>query len=101
MSHGARLQAAWLLQAAALLLQLERQGPSDDTRGGEDDGPPPLTARQRDVARLAAEGRTARQIAERLEIGHRTVETHLVKVYAKLGISSKLELVRRATELGL
>jgi DNA-binding CsgD family transcriptional regulator len=50
---------------------------------------------------LAAEGKTARQIAERLFISERTVETHLANVYAKLGLHSKVELVRRASELAL
>jgi DNA-binding CsgD family transcriptional regulator len=60
-----------------------------------------LSAREREVARLAAEGKTAREIAERLFISERTVETHLANVYAKLGVRSKMELVRRASELAL
>lgn len=58
-----------------------------------------LSAREREVARLAAEGLTAREIGERLFISRRTVETHLANSYAKLGIGSRLELVRRADEL--
>jgi DNA-binding CsgD family transcriptional regulator len=53
------------------------------------------------VARLASEGCSAREIAQRLFIGERTVETHLANAYAKLGVASKLDLVRRARELGL
>ncbi len=64
-------------------------------------GPSVLTARERQVARLAAEGQTAREIAERLFISERTVETHLANVYTKLGLRSKIELVRRASELAL
>jgi DNA-binding CsgD family transcriptional regulator len=64
-------------------------------------GPSALTPRERQVARLAAEGKTARQIAERLFISERTVETHLANVYAKLGLHSKVELARRASELAL
>jgi ATP/maltotriose-dependent transcriptional regulator MalT len=60
-----------------------------------------LSRREREVARLAVEGLSARQIGERLFIGERTVETHLTRVYAKLGVESKLELVRRAAELDL
>jgi DNA-binding CsgD family transcriptional regulator len=58
-----------------------------------------LTVREREVARLAIEGRTAREIGDRLFIGQRTVETHLANVYSKLGISSRLDLVRMAGEL--
>jgi DNA-binding CsgD family transcriptional regulator len=64
-------------------------------------GPSGLTPRERQVARLAAEGRTAREIGEHLFIGERTVETHLANVYAKLGVRSKIELARRASELTL
>jgi DNA-binding CsgD family transcriptional regulator len=58
-----------------------------------------LTRREGEVARLAAQGHAARDIAERLSITERTVEGHLSNVYAKLGVSSKLELVRTAQEL--
>ena len=60
-----------------------------------------LTTRERDVARLAAQGYSARQIGERLFIGARTVEGHLARAYAKLGVASKVELVRRAADLDL
>jgi DNA-binding CsgD family transcriptional regulator len=64
-------------------------------------GPSGLSQRERQVALLAAEGQTAREIAERLFIGERTVETHLANVYAKLRVRSKTDLVRRASELSL
>ncbi|HEV8625794.1 MAG TPA: AAA family ATPase [Acidimicrobiia bacterium] len=60
-----------------------------------------LTPREHDVARLAARGHTAPEIAGSLVIGTRTVETHLVRIYAKLGVGSKRELVQRAAEFGL
>lgn len=53
----------------------------------------PLTRREREVVELAADGLTAREIAAALFIGERTVETHLANSYAKLGISSKRELI--------
>jgi len=58
-----------------------------------------LTRREREVAHLAAQGHTAREIAEHLSITERTVEGHLSNVYAKLDVASKLELVRTAQEL--
>ena len=64
-------------------------------------GPESLTSRERQAARLAAQGLTARQIGERLFIGERTVESHLARAYAKLGVRSKADLVERASELDL
>jgi DNA-binding CsgD family transcriptional regulator len=64
-------------------------------------GPASLSRRERQVARLAAQGRTASEIAEQLFISKRTVESHLAHVYAKLGVRSRLDLVRRASELTL
>lgn len=53
-----------------------------------------LTKRERQVARLAAQGYTAREIGNQLHIGKRTVETHLANAYDKLGVRSKRELIR-------
>lgn len=64
-------------------------------------GPTSLSRRERQVARLAVEGLTAREIADRLFISQRTVESHLASVYAKLGVHSKLDLTRRAAEFAL
>src|SRR5256886_899556 len=52
-----------------------------------------LTKRERQVAELVAEGRSAREIARHLHIGRRTVETHVGRGYAKLGITSRVELI--------
>jgi DNA-binding CsgD family transcriptional regulator len=64
-------------------------------------GAAPLTAREREIACLAADGHTAQAIADRLVISRRTVETHLAHVYAKLAVSGRREMERRAEELGL
>ena len=52
-----------------------------------------LTAREREVALLAAAGLTSRQIAGRLVVSVRTVDNHLQRVYRKLGVSRREELV--------
>ena len=52
-----------------------------------------LTPAERQVADLAAAGHSNREIAQRLYVTRRTVETHLTHVFAKLGISGRSELV--------
>jgi DNA-binding NarL/FixJ family response regulator len=64
-------------------------------------GPAALSRRERQVACLAVQGLMAAEIGERLAISERTVETHLANVYAKLGVRSKLDLIRRASEFAL
>ena len=52
----------------------------------------PLTARERDVARLVAAGQRNRSIAASLGIAEGTVKMHLHNVYAKLGLESRTQL---------
>jgi DNA-binding CsgD family transcriptional regulator len=54
-----------------------------------------LTAAERRVAALVAEGRTNREVAAALFLGERTVESHLTKVYEKLGVRSRTELASK------
>lgn len=67
--------------------------PASPTRGG-DDLAARLTAQQLMVARMAAEGATNREIAARLLLSPRTIDHHLRGVFARLGIRSRIELVR-------
>ena len=64
-------------------------------------GPDALTRREREVAALAVQGRSARDIAKRLFISKRTAETHVANLYAKLGVASRVELIRRVAEFDL
>ncbi len=61
----------------------------------------PLTPREVDVLKLIVEGHTNRQIAEQLSISVRTVEGHRANLSEKLGLHSRVELVRYAKENGL
>lgn len=80
---------------------MRRQGDAGRRALAATVGPGALSRRERDVAVLAARGMSAKEIATHLFVGQRTVETHLGNVYAKLGVESKVDLVRRAGELGL
>jgi DNA-binding CsgD family transcriptional regulator len=63
--------------------------------GGRTPGPIELTDTESQVAKLVAEGLTNKEVAERLYISVRTVETNLSKVYRKLQIRSRTELANR------
>lgn len=60
-----------------------------------------LTNRERQVLVVAAEGLTARQIADRLGVRERTVTTHLARIYGKLGVGNRLSAISVAARSGL
>jgi two-component system response regulator NreC len=61
----------------------------------------PLTPREKEILKLIVEGYTNRQIGEELTISVRTVEGHRANISDKLGLHSRVELVRYAHEHGL
>jgi ATP/maltotriose-dependent transcriptional regulator MalT len=63
--------------------------------GGRPTAPFELTATEEQIARLAAEGRTNREIADALFVSASTVHSALKRVYLKLGVRSRTELARR------
>ncbi|MDX3574338.1 helix-turn-helix transcriptional regulator, partial [Streptomyces sp. ID05-47C] len=70
-----------------------RSGPPETPRAS-------LTAQQLRVALMAAEGATNREIAVRLALSPRTIDHHLRGVFNRLGIRSRIELVRLLAEGG-
>jgi DNA-binding NarL/FixJ family response regulator len=60
-----------------------------------------LTAREREVLQLMAEGLANKQIAMHLSISEHTVKFHLSSLYGKLGVASRTEAVKRGLGLGL
>jgi DNA-binding NarL/FixJ family response regulator len=51
-----------------------------------------LTAQELQIAQLAAQGLSNREIGQRLYLSHRTIGTHLYRTFPKLGITSRSEL---------
>jgi DNA-binding NarL/FixJ family response regulator len=67
----------------------------------ESGAPPNLSPREIEVLEHAARGFTVGQIATRLVLSPRTVETHLGNAYRKLGVSNRVQALARASGLGL
>lgn len=86
--HAARAEAA----LRDLGIQRGRRGPRRRPATGWDS----LTPTELSVAALIAEGLIYREIAERLFISRRTVETHVAHIFAKLGVKSRSELAAHA-----
>ena len=75
----------WAEKAAAELARIPGRKASDDT----------LTATERRVAELVAQGLSNKEVAAKLFVSVRAVESNLTKVYAKLGLRSRSELAGR------
>ncbi|WP_405945862.1 AAA family ATPase [Streptomyces prunicolor] len=95
---AARLGAAPLLARLDALIRRGRLGEQAPDAG---DRPSPLTAREREVLRLLALGRSNRQIGEELFITGKTASVHVSNILAKLGAASRTEAVAIAYRQGL
>jgi len=84
--------------AAALLKDYRQQGINSVA---EAPGPAPLSERELEVLRYVAEGLRNKEIADRLEISPKSVETYRSRLLKKLGYASTAELVRHAIREGL
>ncbi len=74
---------------------------AEKTRDGSLDLYDTLTAREREVLQLAAEGHGNPEIADRLSISVRTAETHRANLLRKLGLRNQTELIRYALRRGI
>ncbi|ORV87360.1 response regulator [Mycolicibacterium iranicum] len=83
---------------AGLVLGEFRRIERDAPAGSEG---PTLTERETEILRYVAKGLTAKQIASRLSLSHRTVENHVQATFRKLQIGNRVELARYAIEHGL
>jgi DNA-binding NarL/FixJ family response regulator len=68
------------------------EGPEDDLK---------LTSREMEIVKLIAEGLTSQQMAEKLVISARTVETHRANLLKKVGVKNAIELVKKMEKLGI
>ena len=93
LQDGARLSPD---QAIAYALEGGDKTCPSDPRDGTPR--PLLTARERDVAELVAQGLSNPQIASELVIGERTVQTHVGNILSKLGVSSRAQVAAWVTE---
>jgi len=70
-------------------------------QGPDSNSAPSLTERETEILRHVAKGLTAKQIAARLSLSHRTVENHVARVLGKLGVTSRREAAALAARNGL
>jgi DNA-binding NarL/FixJ family response regulator len=90
-----RLSATWDLdRAASTARRHDVAVPARHRRGRRGYGSG-LSPRQRDVAELAASGRTNQEIAEELFVSVKTVEQHMTVVLRKLGVTSRRAIARQ------
>ncbi len=87
------LRDIFLYQATALLPQQHPQIPKQAPGG--------LTAREREVALLIAQGKSNAEIAESLIVSKRTVETHIGNIMYKLGCTSRTQIAVWIVEIGM
>ena len=78
-------------EAARALRRLGERVPGRQRRGGGE-GLDALSGREREIAALVAEGRTNREIGAEIFLSEKTVEGHLTRVFAKLGVTSRAEV---------
>ena len=79
---------------------VDRVGMSGKTGGTALTEAERLSARELEVLRLAATGRTNRAIGLELGISERTVHSHLMNIFAKLGVNTRTEASLKAVRLG-
>ncbi|MEU4659259.1 AAA family ATPase [Streptomyces sp. NPDC023723] len=95
------LGARPLADAVARLAQRARLALGHPGEPADPAGRLGLTARERDVLRLVADGRTNRQIAQELFISPKTASVHVSNILAKLGVSGRGEAAALSHRLGL
>jgi non-specific serine/threonine protein kinase len=96
--EGALLGPKAAIDLASIPVQSGRPAPAPAARGQERGL---LSAREREVLALVAEGKSNREIAEALIVSENTAKYHVAQLFNKLGTNSRAEAVARAVALGL
>lgn len=89
------LQPSITAKVLAEFSRLHRPQTSPDT------GVEPLSDRELEVLKLAADGASNREIADRLVIAEGTVKNHLSRIFTKLNVRDRMQAVNKAREIGL
>src|SRR5882724_1535339 len=93
----------WLdsLTTAAVMRQFSTGLESAGGGGGKGRERSPLSAREREIVALVAQGYKNKEMAEKMFISEQTVKNHLHNIFDKLGVSDRLELALYAIHKGL
>jgi DNA-binding NarL/FixJ family response regulator len=87
---------------AAVMRQFQtRTDPGGGAAGGKGRERSPLSAREREIVALVAQGYKNKEMAEKMFISEQTVKNHLHNIFDKLGVSDRLELALYAIHKGL
>ena len=103
-SRGAAMTLAAAVEFAVLMTEQVRENRPAPTRGtapATEPGTRTLSARERELVELVAQGRTDAEIAEQLFISIRTVRTHLDRIRDKSGCRRRADLTRLALQEGI
>jgi DNA-binding NarL/FixJ family response regulator len=103
LKHAAPAELLLAIEAALRGQTFVTPALAGELMAGRGDEPPPerLTPRQREILRLLADGRSAKQVAEALSISPRTVEFHKYQIMETHGLRSSAELVHLAIRQGI
>jgi DNA-binding CsgD family transcriptional regulator len=85
-----KIRVFWTFEGVKLLLQLDPKS-----------GVPLLTSREHQVLALVAQGLSAKEVAQEIEIAPRTVERHIENARLKIRARNRTHMVTLAVELGL
>ena len=94
----------WLDSHTTAAVMRQFASPQDQMAGGNGKGGrerSPLSAREREIVALVAQGYKNKEMAEKMFISEQTVKNHLHNIFDKLGVSDRLELALYAIHKGL